>query len=214
MRRRKKKYYKRKRFWASVILVALAFLWGWGLGRFVDAIPTEFSPPGRPANAIIILTGGSDRMQSGLLLFKQGLGKKVFVTGVDARVKTVRDLNWGMEAGFNTECCVELGYRAEDTYGNAQEAAHWMEKNHFKSAILVTAAYHQPRALLEFRHAMPELVITPYPVLVDHVRVDDWWNFPGTAGLLIGEYHKFILANIGHNAIDAVFSKKDSNYSE
>ena len=51
-----------------------------------------------------------------------------------------------------------------------------------------------PRSLLEFRVAMPEVDIVPHPVFPDHVKLDAWWRWPGTAVLIAGEYNKFLVA--------------------
>ncbi len=59
---------------------------------------------------------------------------------------------------------------------------------------LVTAAYHMPRSLLEFRYAMPNVLIIPHPVFPSHVKQDRWWAYPGTAMLLMSEYNKLIFA--------------------
>ncbi|MBP0500939.1 YdcF family protein, partial [Mycobacterium tuberculosis] len=37
------------------------------------------------------------------------------------------------------------------TNGNAREAADWAAENHFGSLVIVTSAYHVPRALTEMR---------------------------------------------------------------
>jgi uncharacterized SAM-binding protein YcdF (DUF218 family) len=93
-------------------------------------------------------------------------------------------------------CCVSLGYEAETTYGNAQETARWVERNDFASVRLVTAAYHMPRSLLEFRRRMPEVTIVPHPVFPDHVKQDEWWRWPGSTHLLVGEYAKYLVARV------------------
>ena len=59
---------------------------------------------------------------------------------------------------------------------------------------LVTANYHMPRSLQEFRAVMPNLTIVPHPVFPAHIRLNDWWRWPGTAILLAGEYNKLLLA--------------------
>jgi len=58
----------------------------------------------------------------------------------------------------------------------------------------VTADYHMPRSLLEFRRAMPDVEILVHPVFPDQVHRSIWWRSPGTASLLIGEYNKYLLA--------------------
>ena len=57
------------------------------------------------------------------------------------------------EEKFN--CCVDLGYAALDTIGNADETRRWAEALHYDSLIVVTASYHMPRSLAELARAMP-----------------------------------------------------------
>ena len=59
-----------------------------------------------------------------------------------------------------------------------------MTKERFTSLRLVTANYHMPRSLLEFRRAMPALHIVPHPVFPDNFKRDDWWHWRGTFTLV------------------------------
>ena len=90
-----------------------------------------------------------------------------------------------------------LGYEADDTHGNAMESARWIGEQGFRSLRLVTATYHMPRGLLEFRRAMPEIEIVPHPVFSPRFKQEDWWRWPGSASLLATEYSKYLLAFLG-----------------
>jgi len=59
------------------------------------------------------------------------------------------------------DCCIDLGFTAADTVGNARETAEWARSLGYRSLILVTADYHMPRAMLELKAAMPEARIVP-----------------------------------------------------
>ena len=65
-----------------------------------------------------------------------------------------------------------------------------------RSLRLVTAAYHMPRSLLEFRHAMPEIEIVPHPVFPENFKQRDWWRWPGSASLIVREYSKYLVARL------------------
>lgn len=39
---------------------------------------------------------------------------------------------------------------------------------------------------------MPDVEIAAHPVFPDQLRRDAWWRSPGTAGLLIDEYNKYL----------------------
>jgi uncharacterized SAM-binding protein YcdF (DUF218 family) len=53
-----------------------------------------------------------------------------------------------------------------------------------------------PRAELELKRTMPDVAITPYPVVQGTLHLDGWWDFPGTTRLLVSEYTKYILTYV------------------
>ena len=174
-------------------LVLLAALWLGGLIWFASLIPTSIADPASKTDAIVVLTGGSGRLKAGFDLLAAGLGKKLFISGVYHGVDVDELLRLSRVAPKPLECCVTLGYAAESTYGNALETRRWMTAQGYKSLRLVTSAYHMPRSLLEFRRVMPDIEIVPNPVFAERVK-SDWWLWPGTGNLVIGEYDKYLAA--------------------
>jgi uncharacterized SAM-binding protein YcdF (DUF218 family) len=165
-------------------------LWTAGLVWF--ATPLAVEDKGTRTDAIIVLTGGSLRLQSGFDLLGEGKGRKLFVSGVNQEVKLKQLLRLAGHAPNWATCCVVLGYDADDTLGNALETAQWMRREDYHSLRLVTAWYHMRRSMLEFERAMPEVAIVPHPVYPDRVRLSRWWEWRGTAVLMVGEYVKYI----------------------
>jgi uncharacterized SAM-binding protein YcdF (DUF218 family) len=153
-----------------------------------------------PTDAIVVLTGGGQRLNSGIALLRDGKGQKLFVSGVNHHVhleELLRSSGDRLESAYEwASCCVVLGYQAVDTIGNASETAQWMRQQGFHSLRLVTAWYHMRRSLLEFDRAMPEIEIIPHPVSPDEVKQGHWWASPGTVLLLAGEYGKYLGALI------------------
>ncbi|HYH16984.1 MAG TPA: YdcF family protein [Azospirillum sp.] len=180
-------------------LVLLALVWAGGLVWFVSTIPRE-EPPGadaaalRRTDAIVVLTGGSARLTTGLKLLAAGAARKLFVSGVYEGVDVQELLRLSRQAPGDVECCIVLGYAADSTIGNAYETEGWMSEQGYASLRLVTANYHMRRSLLEFRMAMPEVAIIPHPVVPPNVHLSDWWLRRGTASLLITEYNKYLVA--------------------
>ena len=80
----------------------------------------------------------------------------------EVRRQELRALTPGSNRLFN--CCVDLGFEAEDTVGNAQEIAAWADAKGYDSLIVVTSDYHMPRALTEIRAAAPGVELTAYAV--------------------------------------------------
>lgn len=177
---------------AALFLAALVVIWGIGLLRFVAAMPDRVEDPGRLTDAIVVLTGGSERLGTGLALLAEKRARKLFVSGVYRGVEVSELLRLASRTPDEVECCVVLGYAADNTAGNAVETAEWMARENFHSLRLVTAAYHMQRSLLEFRAAMPNADLVPHPVFPQSVKSAEWWLWPGTAHLLVVEYTKFL----------------------
>ncbi|MDH3229972.1 MAG: YdcF family protein [Alphaproteobacteria bacterium] len=169
-------------------------VWGWGLTRFVDGIPRVVADEQRKTDAIIVLTGGTLRLETGFELLSHGTAEMLLVSGVGKSVPIEEVLRITGMTREDMACCITLGYMAEDTGSNASESAAWVRRNRISSVRLVTAGYHMPRSLLEFRAALPDVEIVPHPVFPEHVMIDDWWRRPGTASLVIGEYNKYLVA--------------------
>ncbi|MGD9649179.1 MAG: YdcF family protein [Dongiaceae bacterium] len=188
----------RRLLWA---LALAALLFGAGLIWFVGTVPRQVADTATRTDAVVVLTGGAERLTTGLKLLQEKRAKMMLISGVGSDVEDFREIILYNKNIKNKSCCVELGRRAEDTLGNAEEAALWMRTNHLSSLRLVTAAYHMPRSLLEFQAAMPDAVIIPHPVFPANVRLDEWWKSPGTAGLLAREFVKYLVAAIWHQLV-------------
>jgi len=164
----------------------------WLAGLLWFAIPPSADFREAPTDAIVVLTGGRLRLQTGIELLREGKGRALFVSGVNQQVDLDDLLRISGTAPDRVTCCVELGHEADNTFGNAQETARWIRARGFRSLRLVTAWYHMPRSLLEFDRAMPEIEIVAHPVFPDQVMRERWWASPGTTLLLMSEYSKFL----------------------
>ena len=188
---------RRTAAWGSgLAMLALAVLWGWGLVGFAQRIPDRIDDPTTRTDAIVVLTGGSGRLDEGLDLLTRGLARQLFVSGVYGGVDVSRLLQVSRRAPQAFLCCVSLGHAAASTAGNAVETAAWAGANGIGSLRLVTANYHMPRSLLEFRHRMPAVRLIPHAVFPANFKHAQWWAWPGSANLVISEYAKFSLARL------------------
>jgi uncharacterized SAM-binding protein YcdF (DUF218 family) len=174
------------------MLVAAACCLAWLGGLLWFATPPAADTRAAATDAIVVLTGGSLRLQSGIDLLREGKGRKLFVSGVNHQVDLDDLLGVSGNAPDWALCCVVLGHQADNTFGNAQETAQWIRRQGFRSLRLVTAWYHMPRSLLEFDRAMPAIDIVAHPVFPDQVKQERWWAWPGTAALLVNEYVKYL----------------------
>lgn len=149
--------------------------------------------PNLKADGIVVLTGGTERVPAGLDLLQSGFAKRLLISGVDPRA-TIDSLIQDHPAKSKKECCISLGVFAEDTHGNAKEAAGWVKKYNLNSLIVITSNYHMRRALLEFHQALPKTELYYYAVNPPQAHIDQWWDYSGTASLMMEEYNKLLLA--------------------
>jgi uncharacterized SAM-binding protein YcdF (DUF218 family) len=180
-----------------LFLLGLAF-GGWlsGLFLFITQVSTYDEPAINDTlssvDAIVVLTGGSERLGTGLSLLAAGKGRKLFISGVPQGLTLNNVLaNRSIKPELR-DCCIVLGHAADNTIGNAKETLAWINGENFHSLRLVTANYHMPRSLLVFREFLPDIVITPHVVAPESVDVSHWWKRYGTARLLIIEYNKYL----------------------
>ena len=177
-------------------IAILVLIWAIGLFAFADRV-RGFTPapePGR-ADAIVALTGPSaERVNAAIRLLEQDKGQRVLISGVNREVRRqeLRALTPGSNRLFN--CCVDLGFEAEDTTGNAQEIAAWAAAKGYDSLIVVTSDYHMPRALTEIRAAAPGIELTPYAVETPSLDNSRWWKAAAAARRMTLEYMKYLAA--------------------
>ena len=180
------------------VFAFVVLVWFAGLLWFSTLVPSGGEPPATRTDAIVVLTGGTGRLDMGLSLLEKAYAKQLFVSGVARGVDVATLLRVAQRAPKELDCCISVGYRADDTAGNAAETAGWVTRRQVKSIRLVTASYHMPRSLIEFRHAMPGVDIVPHPVYPSQFKRRQWWLWPGTATLLASEFNKYLIARIKH----------------
>ena len=177
------------------LFLVVVMIWAVGLLAFSSRIE-QSTPPHEPpaADGIVVLTGKSSRrIEAAMSLLENGKARRMLVSGVD-RDATRNDLRRVARAADRVyDCCVDLGFQAANTVGNAQETAGWARKRGFDSLIVVTADYHMPRSLLELRAAMPGVALTAYPVATDELDAQTWWRKGGGARRMIMEYSKYLV---------------------
>ncbi len=166
------------------LFVLLAFVLGFGY--FATNARRAAPDPEAHTDAIVVLTGGSGRISAGVALLKAGMAGRLFISGVNPTIENGELARLTHQAGDLFACCVVLGHLATDTVGNAAESAAWMQAQHYTSLRLVTSDYHMPRALLDFRMALPEATIVPNPVHPPAATAKLW-------PLMAGEYAKYLI---------------------
>ena len=178
---------------ALVVISTIALLWLIGLIFYSQRVPHTVTDTTTMTDAIVVLTGGSGRIDTGIDLLERGIAKRLFISGVAPTVSEIDIIAADRLDRENLLALIAMGSDAEDTHGNAIETEKWVRENGVNSIRLVTAAYHMPRSLSEFQNAMPDVKIISHPVFPEQVKAD-WWRYPGTASLLSSEYTKYLFA--------------------
>jgi uncharacterized SAM-binding protein YcdF (DUF218 family) len=175
---------------AALVLFVAGFLW------FVASVPSEEVSIDRPADGIVVLTGGASRIADAIELLAAGRGKRLLISGVHPTTSTSELARLSPAYGRWMACCVDLGHAAVNTTGNALETKQWVTERGFRSVIVVTSNYHMPRTMAELSRRMPDVALVPFPVVTDKMRSEAWWSSPPTAKLLFSEYLKYIVAQV------------------
>ena len=178
------------------VILLLLIVWGMGLLAFASRVTHSTPAPAPPkAEGLVVLTGiSSQRIEAGMHLLREGQAQRMLVSGVNrgATRADIRRVARAMAAPVY-DCCVDLGFEAEDTIGNARETADWVRARGYDNLIVVTADYHMPRALLELRSALPSTTLIPYPVATSELNARAWWRNQHDARRMTLEYSKYLV---------------------
>src|ERR1019366_1248078 len=157
-----------------------------------DLLPLLACP--LPADAVVALTGSSNaRITAAMKLLEDGKATRMLVSGVNPEVSRADIKGVAKATRRYYDCCVDLGFQATDTVGNARETSGWMRAKGFKSLIVVTSDFHMPRAMLELHEALPDAKLTPYPVKTEDLDSGHWWRSGDGARRMIVEYCKYLV---------------------
>lgn len=137
-------------------------LLAWALGFAWFAILLPQPSASVKTDAVVVLTGGANRIDRGLDLLKAGNAKRMLISGVDRDVRPAELAAQYPGSSHLFACCIDLGFQSVDTRSNAFETARWATRNKVKTLRLVTHDWHMRRARFELDRALPDnIVVTP-----------------------------------------------------
>ncbi len=186
---------------------ALLMLGFFLFASIVTRLPADANPH---ADGIVVLTGEGRRIAEGARLLDEGRAQRMLISGVYHRTgkKALIEIS-GLPAD-KFDCCVDIGYTALDTVGNASETRTWAQSRGFNSLIVVTASYHMPRSLAELSLAMPAAELIPHPVVPDKFTPTRWWLNASVTRTLVSEYFKY-LPTVAHLTIARILHPRPSS---
>ena len=178
----------------GLISFAVLGLWAGGFVWFAALINSY--PPSADVHteAIVVLTGGRNRIAEAIKLLNADKADKLFISGV-SRASSLAAIQRRNQVKIEYPEKVTIGRFATNTIGNAIESRDWVKQNKISSIRLVTSNYHIPRSIIEFKAQNPLLKIIIHPVYSEKVS-KKWWKSWHTFSLIFAEYNKFIYVYI------------------
>lgn len=191
-----------KKIIITVVLIVLAII----IGLSIYLSPNDIAGCGEKpsatkecasADAIVTLSGGDTtaRTNEAISLYKNGWATKMIFSGAaqdksgPSNAEVMRRL--AMAAGVPESNIITEEY-SETTRQNAENTQSIFQQNDISSVILVTSAYHQRRAGLEFSSRASGVALRNHPVSSDNQWSVFWWCTPTGWYLAVSELAKII----------------------
>jgi len=185
------------------VFIVMAGLLIGGFLRFADMV-SSLRPPDNPkVDAIVVLTGGYQRIDQAVDLLKSGIGKRLLISGVHPSTSRTQIQRLTQSSEDLFKCCVDMGYEAMDTIGNANETNSWIADKGYSRILVVTNNYHMPRSLFELRRVNPHIEFVAWPVVNSDLNGRNWLSDPDILRTLLSEYAKLTVAMLRSPFIDA-----------
>lgn len=174
-------------------VIADVFFWAWfaGFVWFSIIINGYGIQENVKTEAVVVLTGGKNRVSEAVKILNNNLADKLFISGVSNKV-SINNIENTIGAKILYPERTYLGYKAKNTIQNAEEVADWLQRNHITSVRLVTSNYHIPRSIAELSAYKLPLTVIPHPVYSDKIA-KDWWKSWATFKFIANEYNKYLV---------------------
>ncbi len=182
---------KKIHFNLLILMYCLILIWLGGFVIFQQYIRKHQTDEISKTDAVVVLTGGKNRIAEAMRLYNEGLAGMLFISGVgsDTDLKALEKQNKSFIEHDKSH--VFLGKDATNTIENAIEVSEMIRRNNVKSIRLVTSYYHMPRSKEEILRLNPKVKIIEHPVYSGNVS-KRWWKRPKSFWLIASEYHKFL----------------------
>lgn len=188
---------------AAVLLAVVAFIVGLPFYLGPNSLRRCSSGPSigtcEAADAIVAVSGGDTtaRADGAIDLYRQGWAPLIIFSGAAADTSGPSNAlamkRYAMEQGISEEAIV-IEELSRTTAENAANTSQFLEERQIDRVVLVTSAYHQRRASLEFGARLgSEVTILNRPVKTDRQWGSDWWLTTHGWSLAVGELTKIAI---------------------
>ena len=191
---------------AAIIVAISVVIVAFGLGIYLQPNDFGFCPIDekpvtrdgcKPVDAIVAVSGGDTvaRTNHAITLYQNKWAPRLVFSGA------AQDKTGPSNALAMRKIAIEAGVPASDilieedsanTQQNAENTNKLLADNNIKSVILVTSAYHQRRASLEFHRKLNDGITIQNSPTSDKDWSWFWWATPRGWWLAIGEFVKII----------------------
>lgn len=154
-------------------------------------------PGCQTADAIVAISGGDTaaRTAEAIKLYRNGWAQILIFSGAaadksgpsNAVVMKQEAINEGIDANR-----IVIEDQSTTTQENAAATKSIFDQYGIKSIILVTSAYHERRATLEFEKRAPNISVRSHPVATDQQWTKLWWITPTGWYLAVGELARIV----------------------
>lgn len=171
-------------------LFALLFLSGAGfLAAFLLNAGSFLRVDEHPvlSDAIVVLSPGTERIETGVKLWKEGYADDVVLSRANTGTFTVGE---AVAQGVPKDHVI-AEEQAHSTYTNATYTKKLLQQRGSTSAIIVTSDYHMRRTQFIFEKVFRKSGISlSYAPTPSHYNLSAWWNDPESKRMIWKEYAK------------------------
>lgn len=189
----------RFKFFLLVSVFAGILLWVGGFAVF-DAYIKKTQNNGKKTDAIVVLTGGKNRILESFNLFNNEMADILIISGVSDNVSLKELQRQNKTVITNNSDKIFIGREAATTYQNAIEVSEIIRRNNVRSVRLVTSYYHIPRSKEEILAHNPDIEVIVHPVYSQNVS-SKWWKNWNSFKLVASEFNKFIFVYVKYFAL-------------
>ena len=131
------------------------------------------------ADAIIVVSGDSDRLPHAVSLYNQGFAPTLILSGATregSRSNAKAMETQAIKEGVSQKAII-LEEKATNTYENTLYTKDIILSEGFKKLILVTSPYHQRRTYETFKHVLDghNIILVNSPSISSSWKTDNWW---------------------------------------
>lgn len=181
------------------VIFLLIFFFFFTAGRFLTLTQLP-----KQADAIIVLSGGQERVEKAAELYKAGYAPSIILSNAKESTSSSGDM---LQTAFNLGIPHDAIYTekaAESTNQNAEFTLSVMKEHDFHSAIVVSSDFHMRRVkfLFDRVYKKSDIELT-YVASASGYNAKRWWSDRKSRETTFNEYVKMIGNTFGFNGSEA-----------